>query len=39
MGKEVVTEYDFVKAGEHKSHLLMNVLDMDSLCTKISSDA
>ena len=27
MGKEVVSEYEFVQAGEHKSHLLMNVLD------------
>ena len=28
MGQEVVSEYEFVQAGEHKSHLLMNVLDM-----------
>ena len=39
MGKEVVSEYEFVQAGEHKSHLLMNVLDMDALCTEMSSDA
>ena len=38
MGKEVVSEYEFVQAGEHKSHLLMNVLDMDALCTEMSSD-
>ena len=31
MGKGVVTEYEFVKDGEHKSHLLMNVLDMEAL--------
>ena len=23
---------------DHKSHLLMNVLDMDALCTKMTSD-
>ena len=39
MGKEVVSEYEFVQVGEHKSHLLMNVLDMDALCTEMSSDA
>ncbi len=38
MGKEVVSEYEFVQAGEHKSHLLMNVLDMDALCAEMSSD-
>ena len=38
MGKEVVSEYEFVKAGEHKSHLLMNVLDMDELSTEMNSD-
>ena len=39
MGKEVVSGYEFVQADEHKSHLLMNVLDMDALCTEMSSDA
>ena len=39
MGKEVVSDYEFVQAGEHKSHLLMNVLDMNALCTEMSSDA
>ena len=39
MGKEVVSKYEFVQAGENKSHLLMNVLDMDALCTEMSSDA
>ena len=38
MGKEVISEYEFVQAGEHKSHLLMNVLDMDALYTEMSSD-
>tara|TARA_S200000501_G_scaffold276458_1_gene260345 strand:+ start:1012 stop:1224 length:213 start_codon:yes stop_codon:yes gene_type:complete len=38
MSKEVVTEYDFVQAGEHKSHLLLKVLDMDALCTEMSSE-
>ena len=32
MGKEVVSDYEFVKVSDHKSHLLMNVLDMDELC-------
>ena len=39
MGKEVVSEYEFVKAGEHKSHLLMNVLDMEALEAEMTSDA
>ncbi len=38
MGFEVVSEYEFVKAGEHKSHLLMNVLDMDALCAEMTSE-
>ena len=38
MGKEVVSDYEFVKVKDHKSHLLMNVLDMDALCTEMSSD-
>ena len=38
MGKEVVSEYEFVQAGEHKSHLLMNVIERDALCTEMSSD-
>ena len=36
--KEFVDAYEFVKVDEHKSHLLMNVLDMDALCTKMASD-
>ena len=39
MGQEVVSEYEFVKAGEHKSHLLMNVLDMKALEAEMTSDA
>ena len=39
MGQEVVPEYEFVQAGEHKSHLLMNVLDMEALEAEMTSDA
>ena len=39
MGQEVVSEYEFVQAGEHKSHLLMNVLDMKALEAEMNSDA
>ena len=39
MGQEVVSEYEFVEAGEHKSHLLINVLDMEALQGEITSDA
>ena len=39
MGQEVVSEYEFVQAGEHKSHLLMNVLDMKALEAEMTSDA
>ena len=38
MGKEVVSEYEFVQAGEHKSHLLMNLLDMEALEVEMTSD-
>ena len=38
MGKDVVSAYEFVKVDEHKSHLFMNVLDMDELCKKMTSD-
>ncbi len=37
--KEVVSEYEFVQAGENKSHLLMNVLDMEALAAEMTSDA
>ena len=39
MVQEVVTEYEFVQAAEHKSHLLMNVLDMEVLEAEMISDA
>ena len=39
IGKEVVSEYEFVQAGEHKSHLLMNVLDMEVIEAEMTSDA
>ena len=39
MIKEVVSEYEFVQAGVHKSHLLMNVLDMEALEAEMNSDA
>ena len=39
MGKDVVSEYEFVQAGEHESHLLMNVLNMEALDTEMTSDS
>ena len=39
MGPDLVSEYEFVQAGEHKSHLLMNVLDMEALEAEMTSDA
>ena len=39
LGVDVISEYEFVQAGEHKSHLLMNVLDMKALAPEIASDA
>ena len=39
MGQEVVSEFEFVQAGEHKSHLLMNVLDDEALETEMNSNA
>ena len=36
--QEVVLEYDLVQAGEHKFHLLMNVLDMVTLEAQMTSD-
>ncbi len=38
MGPDVVSEYEFVRAGEHKSHLLMNVLNMEALEAEMTSD-
>ncbi len=37
-GKEVFSNYEFVKVNDHKSHLLMNFLNMDALCTEMTSD-
>ena len=31
MCKEFVTDYEFVKVNDHKSHLLMNCIDLDKL--------
>ncbi len=31
MCKEFVTEYEFVKVNDHKSHLLMNCTDLEQL--------
>ena len=31
MCKEFVTDYEFVKVNEHKSHLLMNCTDFEKL--------
>ena len=39
MGQEVVSKFDFVQAGEHKSHLLMKVFDMEALEAEMTSDA
>ncbi len=39
MGQEVVSEYEFVQTGEHKSHLLLNILDMEELEAEMTSDA
>jgi len=39
MGQEVVSEYEFVQADEHKSYLLMNFLDMEALEAEMTSDA
>ena len=31
MCKECITDYEFVKVNEHKSHLLMNCTDLEKL--------
>ena len=36
--KEFVDAYEFVKVDEHKSHLLMNVLDMEKLGAAMTCD-
>ena len=38
MGKEVISDYKFVKINKHKSHLFMNVLNMDALSAEMNSD-
>ena len=35
--KEFVTAYEFVKVDEHKSHLLMNVVNMEKLEAAMTS--
>ena len=37
MCKEFVTDYEFVKVNEHKSHLLMNCTDLEKLGTEMQS--
>ena len=39
MGKEVVSEYELAQAQESKSLLLLNVLEIETLETKITSDS
>ena len=38
MVQQVVSEYEFVQAGEHKYNLFMNVLDMEVLEVEMTSD-
>ena len=38
MGVDVISEYEFVKAGDHKSHLLLNVLNMKALEAEMNSE-
>ena len=38
MVQEVVSGYEFVQAGEHEPHLLMNVLEMEAFKAEITSD-
>ena len=37
MCKEFVTDYEFVKVNEHKSHLLMNCTDLEKLGAEMDS--
>ena len=37
MCKEFVTDYEFVKVNEHKSHLLMNCIDLEKLGAEMES--
>ena len=36
--QEVMYEYEFIKAGEHKSHLLLNYLDLDAFGAETNSN-
>ena len=35
MCKEFVSDYEFVKVNEHKSHLLMNCTDLEKFCAEV----
>ena len=37
MCKEFVTDYEFVKVNDHKSHLLMNCTDLEKLRAEMES--
>ena len=37
MCKEFVTDYEFVKVNDHKSHLLMNCSDLEKLGAEMES--
>ena len=37
MCQEFVTDYEFVKVNEHKSHLLMNCIDLEKLDAEMES--
>ena len=39
MDQKVVSEYDFIQASELKSHLFMNVLNMEALEAEMTSNA
>ncbi len=38
MGQEVFSEYEFVLASKHKSHVLIIVIDMEALDAEMNSD-
>ena len=38
MGQELDQEYEFVQVVKHKSHLLFNFLDMETLEAEMSTD-
>ena len=39
MSQEVVSEYEFVQAGENKAHLLIKVIGMGAIEAERNSDA